>query len=256
LKDAKPRPRPGASVQVDWVGWLPPAKLQAFRVYSEEFEACYMMLSVSLDEAIGLRNCGSLIKSLQMATITPPLCECLAARLEGMLCSLEAHVKRSAVVPSVAPLDPANFHGLRGQRIALKSFLLSRVLLTQRAQFLSKVTTLREIVSYLRDAYCHAVQKLVLHSSTIVMAALWEAMDSGQFDLNTCLREAVVLLKCFLRALPDDELCDFRQMVSAHWLSQAKEEVSLRAQKWREHKKCASVGGSEVALRGFGWRHS
>ncbi len=234
MKDAKPRQSPGASVQVDWVGWLPPAKLPVFRVYAEEFEAYYMMLSVLLDEAIGLRNRGRLVNSLQVMIVTPALCECLTTHLEGILCSLEVHVKHFEVVPSVAPLDPANFRGSRGQRCALKSLLLNRVLLTRRAQFLNKVGTLREMVNYLGEDYCHAVQRLTSRLSTEIAESLWAAMDSGQFDLNTCLRESMVLLKCFLRALPDDQLRDFQQTVSAHWLSQVSGEVARHSQKGRE----------------------
>ena len=39
-------------------------------------------------------------------------------------------------------------------------------------------------------------------------------MDAGHFDLNTCLRESMILLKCFLRVLPDEEIVDFEKTVS------------------------------------------
>jgi hypothetical protein len=138
LKTPTPRHGEGTSVQVDWIGWLPEAKMHAFRVYAEEFEARYLMLSISLNEAIGLHKSGSDRKSYQIVLITPALCERLADPLEGMLCSLEEHVRRNKMVPSVCPLDAANFQGLRGQRSARKSSLLSNALLSQRAQYLSK----------------------------------------------------------------------------------------------------------------------
>ena len=211
-----PRVGAGASVQADWFGWLPEAKMHAFRVYAEEFEARYLMLSVSLNEAIGLRNHGSQSKSYQLVLIAPPLCERLTNSLEGMLCSLGEHVTRYGVVPSVVPLDAADFHGQRGQRSARKSSLLSTVLLSKRAQYLSKVGTLREMVGYMSDDFRHAAEELLSARSSSKPALLWTAMDEGQFDLNSCLRESMILLKCFLRVLPNQQLQAFQRTVSTH----------------------------------------
>src|SRR5271155_3235029 len=113
LKGSTPRPTQGASVQTDWYGWLPDAKLRAFRVYSNEFETFYAMLSVSLDEAISLRESVSLKKSFQLVDVTPALCQRLTARLQALLSSLELHARHYGIVPSVAPLDAANFRGAR-----------------------------------------------------------------------------------------------------------------------------------------------
>jgi hypothetical protein len=203
-----------ASVQTDWYGWLPDAKLQAFRVYAGEFEASYGMLSVSLDEAISLRDRGSLTKSFQVVFVTPALCKRLTAALEGMLCSLEEHAKHYGVVPSVAPLDAHNFSGAHAHNSARMSSLLSRILFSQRAQFLSKIGTLREMVADLGNEFCTAAEDLATCGSAIESAPLWSAMDSGHFDLNTCLRESMILLKCFLRALPDDQLLHFQKTVA------------------------------------------
>jgi hypothetical protein len=216
LKASTPRLGPGATVQADWLGWLPEAKMRAFRVYAEEFEARYLMLSVSLNEAIALRNHGAQSKSYQVVLITPPLCERLTGSLEGMLWSLGEHVTRYGVIPSVEPLDAANFHRQRGQRSARKSSLLSTVLLSKRAQYLNKVGTLREMVGYMSADFCHAAEQLLCTRGTSKPAILWAAMDEGQFDLNSCLRESMILLKCFLRVLPNHQLHAFQRTVSTH----------------------------------------
>jgi hypothetical protein len=216
LKASTPRLEAGASVQADWFGWLPEAKMHVFRVYAEEFESRYLMLSVSLNEAIGLRNHGSQSKSYQVVLITPPLCGRLTDSLEGMLCSLGEHVTRYGMVPSVVPLDAANFHGQRGQRSARKNFLLSTVLLSKRAQYLSKVGTLREMVSYMSVDFCHAAEELLCARGSSKPGLLWTAMDEGQFDLNSCLRESMILLKSFLRVLPNQQLQAFQRTVSSH----------------------------------------
>jgi len=217
LKGSSPRPAVGASVQADWYGWLPDAKLQAFRVYSDEFEACYVMLSVSLDEAMGLRDSGSLRQSFQVVDVTPALCSRLTDRLQGLLSSLDEHAKHYGIVPSVAPLNSANFRGVHGQRCARMSSMLSRVLLSQRAQFLSKITSLRDMVAELAVDFRGAAEGLGRGTATDC-GPLWLALDHDHYDLNTCFRETMVLLKCFLRVLPDDQLLSFQKTVDTQTL--------------------------------------
>jgi hypothetical protein len=216
LRAAVPGREVGASVVADWNGWLPEAKMHAFQVYADDFESRYLMLSVSLNEAIGLRESGLESKSLQLVVITPGLCERLTKTLEGMLCSLEEHVIRFGLVPSVAPLRAENFHGLRGQRCARKNSLLSAVLLSKRSQYLSKVSTLREMAGNIGDDFCHAAAELLSLGGLGKSALCWAAMDNGHFDLNSCLRESMILLKCFLRVLPNQQLQEFQKSVSRH----------------------------------------
>jgi hypothetical protein len=202
LRRSKPHLGPGASVETDWFGGLPEDQLHAFRIYARELEAPYLMFSVSLDEAISLRKSGSLAKSFQVVVLTSALCGRLTELLENMLRSLAEHCKHRGMIPSVAPLNPADFHSKRGQRSALKSFLLSGVFLSRHAQFLSKIRALRVMVADIGHNFCSAAEDVVSRGATVESAQLWAAMDAGHFDLNTCLRESIVLLKCFLRALP------------------------------------------------------
>jgi len=199
-------------VQTDWYGWLPDAKLHAFKLYSNESETYYAMLSVSLNEAIGLRDSGLLRKSFLAVDVTPALCSRLTDRLHGLLSSLDVHARHYGIVPSVAPLDVANFRGTRGQRAARMNSMLSRVLLSQRAQFLSKITALRDMLTELCTDFADAAQDLA-SGAAADGPLLWMALDEDHFDLNTCLRETMVLLKCFLRVLPDDQLLAFQQTV-------------------------------------------
>jgi hypothetical protein len=217
LKASIPCPALGASVQADWYGWLPDAKLHAFRLYSNEIEACYVMLSVSLDEAIGLRDSGFLKKSLQVVEVTPALCSRLTNRLQDLLSSLDQHAKHYGIVPAVAPLNSANFRNSSSQRTARKSSMLSRVLLSQRAQYLSKITYVREMLTDLGADFRSAAGDLG-NGPVGDCSPLWLALDQDHFDLNTCFRETMVLLKCFLRVLPDDQLLSFQKTVSTHAL--------------------------------------
>jgi hypothetical protein len=40
----------------------------------------------------------------------------------------------------------------------------------------------------------------------------WEFLDATHYDLNTCLRETVVILKSFLHALPERQLSHFQDI--------------------------------------------
>ena len=213
MKDCEPRPESGASVHTDWYGWLPEAKLQAFRVYAHEFEAYYLMFSVSLNEAISLRDCGSLRKSFQLIDVTPGYCSRFAVRLHALLAALDEHAKHYGIIPSVVPLSAANFQGVRGQRSARMNMVLSSVLLSQRAQFLSKIGFLKDMVTELDNDFRGAATKLA-NGMNLDNNALWAILDHDQYDLNTCFRESMILLKCYLRALPDDQLLRFQKTVA------------------------------------------
>ena len=171
------------------------------------------MLSVSLNEALELREAGHLAKSSQVVYVTSALCSPLTDPLTAILRALGDHAKHYGTVPNTAPLDPENFRGAKGQRAARMSALLGRILLTQRSQFLHKVSTLHEMVSDLGREFRETADELASGTS-IDPISDWKAADVSHYDLNTCLREAVVLLKCFLRALPEKELMHFEETVS------------------------------------------
>ena len=171
------------------------------------------MLSVSLNEALELRQAGRLSKSSQVVYVTSALCSRLTDPLAAILRALGDHAKHYGTVPNAAPLDPENFRGAKGQRAARMSALLGRILLTQRSQFLHKVSTLHEMVSDLGREFRETADELASGTS-IDPISDWKAADVSHYDLNTCLREAVVLLKCFLRALPEKELMHFEETVS------------------------------------------
>src|SRR5579859_7719859 len=68
------RPARGTSVKDDWRAWLPEHKEQIFRVYVRQLEIQYNMFSISLDEALQLRQGGRFAKAGQAVCVTPELC--------------------------------------------------------------------------------------------------------------------------------------------------------------------------------------
>jgi hypothetical protein len=209
----RPSSARGMTVKDDWRAWLPEEKDRAFRSYVRQLEISYNMFSVSLNEAIELRQNGRLSKSSQAVGVTPDLCDRFSHHLVALLWSLGEHAKHYGTVPNAAPLDPANFQGQSCQRSARLSSLLCRILLTERWQFLYKISTLGEMVDDLRQDFSVVVAEIAT-SGSANSDADWLLVDDSHYDLNTCLRETIVLLKSFLMALPENELEPFQTTVS------------------------------------------
>jgi len=208
----------GSSVTEDWHAWLPEEKSKVFAYYVQQLESSYTMLSITLNEAIELRHAGRLAKCFQIMGVTPALCSRLTDSLSALLRALGEHANHYGTVPNAASLDPANFNSPKGQRSARMSSLLSHVLLTQRSQFLHKVGTLEEMVDDLGRDYRLSAEDISEGLST-EPALLWQAADEDHFDMNTCLREAIILLKSFLLALPEDQIPAFQTTVSTQMLA-------------------------------------
>jgi hypothetical protein len=231
----------GMTVKDDWRAWLPEEKDQVFRSYVRQLEISYNMLSVSLDEALALRQGGRLGKASQAVWVTPDLCNRFAHPLVALLWSLGEHAKHHGTVPNAAPLDPANFQGARGQRAALLSSLLCRVLLSERSQFLYKISTLGEMVDDLNEDFCGAAVDIA-SGNTAEYDAEWQVVDAAHYDLNTCLREAIILLKSFLLALPGNELELFQATVRSQMGVSKPKKLTL-SQRWLRHRRMAPIGG-------------
>lgn len=234
------RKRPLPSVQDDWCAWLPQEKAQVFGAYVHELETVYMMFSVALNEAIELRHARMLNKSYRAISMTPALCNRLAGCLGALLRALGEHAKHYGTIPNTASLDPSNFQGPREQRTARMSDLLSRVLLTQRSQFLHKIGTLGEMAGDIGKDFRLAVENLSSGTS-IHPEDDWRVADAAHYDLNTCLREAIVLLKSFLLVLPEDQLGTFQKTVRSQ--IHAPEPVPLSGERLIRARRMASVGG-------------
>jgi len=199
-----------------------------------------MMFSVALNEAIELRHARMLNKSYRAISMTPALCNRLAGCLGALLRALGEHAKHYGTIPNTASLDPSNFQGPREQRTARMSDLLSRVLLTQRSQFLHKIGTLGEMAGDIGKDFRLAVENLSSGTS-IHPEDDWRVADAAHYDLNTCLREAIVLLKSFLLVLPEDQLGTFQKTVRSQ--IHAPEPVPLSGERLIRARRMASVGG-------------
>ena len=197
-----------SSVEQDWRAWLPEEKAEIFSKHRHTLDSLFNMFSVSLNEAIGLRREGCVAQSLTTLGVAADLCRRLVRPLDGLLCALWEHSKHYGTIPSTAPLDPANFAGNQAQRAARLSGLWNRVLLSKRRQFLRKASDVGEMLEDrgqdFQDAASTLREAVPAHPDR-----LWGELTTSHYDINTCLREAFVLLKSFLVVLPASELGAF-----------------------------------------------
>jgi len=196
------------SVSQDWRSPLPPDKSLPYLHTLRFLETSYAMFSVNLDEAIGLRRSGQLNKAYQVLSISPSLCKRLSGYVRVMLRAMLEHAKHFRVVPNVTPLEPENFQHPKCRRAAGFNGVCSRLVLSKRSQLLHKLSTLTDLIDDLEVAFTKAAADLK-DSASLQPEREWSVLDTSHYDMNTCLRESIVLLKSFLHALPPEQVPEF-----------------------------------------------
>ena len=198
------------------------------------------MFSVYLDEALGLRRNGYPGKALQALSVSGALCYKLTEPVTILLRSMLLHARHSGTAPNLASLDPQNFQNARSQRVARFNSVFSRVLLTRRSQFLHKISTLTELVEDLRNTFLNASEE-ILEGDSYNTDSDWEALDASHYDLNTCLRESVVLFKSFLLALPELQLEAFLNTLQQQ--TNSMEGPAPAKARYLVHRRMAAIKG-------------
>lgn len=202
------------SVGEDWLSWLPAEKDEVFDTAIAELEPCYAMLSITLNEALALRGSGALIHAREQVGICADLFDRLAAHLAEALRTMEEHGRHFGTLPNVAALNPDFFRGETAQRSARKNTIVSKLLFPTRSRFFHKLRALVDTVEDLQGEFREAAEEIA-DGASVQPGTRWQALDILHYDLNTCLREAIVMLKSFLCALPTEEVQPFRQKLKA-----------------------------------------
>jgi hypothetical protein len=190
------------SVQEDWIAWLPENKRLLYQAAVRRWEDAYAMLSVALNEALSLRDQGELIRARENVMMAAALVTHLAGPLMVAYKALETCGRRMAVPPSVAPLNPDYFRTAEARHTAEWNNLLHTILFAGRSRFAHKLRALELTVASLAEAFQDTAEELGC-GTHIRPEECWLALDSMHYDLNTCLRETVVLLKSSLRSVPE-----------------------------------------------------
>jgi hypothetical protein len=199
----------GRSVSDDWTARLPEENNELFEGVVRRWEASYAMLSIVLNEAFSLRARGELVRARQQLAVASDLSQLLAIPLAGALLAMGSHARQHRTYSRVEPLNPGFFRGGTGHRAASWSSLLHSVLLGDRSRFLQKIHALSKAVKELGDEFSCTAATLVEGTSTEPGVG-WSKLDVLHFDLNTCVRETVVVLKSFLCVIPPGDLGTLR----------------------------------------------
>jgi len=201
-----------ASVQEDWVAWLPEEKDRLFDATLNELDISYGILSVTLNDAFNLCRQGKLAPAREQARMFAELFDRLGARLRGILRALYEHSRQFGTFPNTAPLRPGFFRSERGQQVARANNLLTVIRFRARTRFFRKLGALEEIVAGLqREARETAWD--IAEGIAISWRKQWTRLEILDYDLNTSLRETTIVLKSFFCVLPSEELPAFRQRV-------------------------------------------
>jgi hypothetical protein len=205
---AQPVIRRNPSVIQDWNSSLSTAHDESFFRAVRHLETAYYMWSVNLDEALGLRRMGRGSHAYDLLGISPALCDRFSHPLFGSLHAMLLHARHFGIAPNLAPLAAYNFQLAASQRAARHNALFSKLLLSHKSQFQYKLSVLLELVTDLSGSYVQVSGELN-DGSSLEEDLDWQSLEAAHFDLNTCLRESIVLLKCFLSVLPDVQLVEF-----------------------------------------------
>ena len=200
------------NVSDDWVAPLPREKSQLFDARVRHWESGYAMMSVALDDSLSLRMRGELICAQRHVSISSDLLLRLSSELEGACTALGECGRNLENLPAVEPLKSGFFRGDMAQSAASWNNILHHVLMGERQRFFHKIRILSVTLDQLTADFCATAAEIV-EGTSIDPDASWKSLDFLHYDFNTCLREIEVVLKCFLRALPSEQLAAFSKQL-------------------------------------------
>jgi hypothetical protein len=96
------------------------------------------------------------------------------------------------------------------------------------------------MVAELEEDFCLAAMELADGTATDPRGT-WNSVDTVHYDINSCFREGIVLLKSFLLALPEEQLISFQDSVCEQ--SQPHEAEVPGRQIVIRHRRMASIAG-------------
>lgn len=210
----KIRPTSVGTVKRDWIASLPEGSHRLYGAALDQLEASYVIQSVTLNEALDSWAAGQVMNAREYATIFARLLDRLAVSLQGVLRAMEEHGRHYGTLPNVEPLAAENFRGASPQHIARTDNLLGTVLFHGRTRFFHKLHALTETLDGIQRESGVAAEALAGRGMATVEREC-RALEILDYDLNTCLRETVIVLKSFFCVLPSEEVGPFREILLA-----------------------------------------
>jgi hypothetical protein len=185
-----------------------------YQIVVRRWECSYAMLSVALDEAMSLRSAGELVCARQQVSIAAGLLARLAPSLISLCDTLSSRGQRVPRLPVVEPMNAEFFRGDTGQSAASWNQILHHVLFSARSRFFHKLRILSHTLATLEYEFEDAAGDISRNLAT-QPGDCWQRLDNLHYDFNTCLRESEVVLKSFLRILPDNQLTSLASELDA-----------------------------------------
>jgi hypothetical protein len=184
---------------------LPREKTEVFETVVRRWECTYAMMSVALDGALTFRARGELVRARQQVSMSADLLSRLSASLTSFCTTLATRGRRIAELPAVEPLATQFFRGNTAQSAASWNAILHHVVVRGRSRFFHKVRILSSTLEQLQSEFQEAAEDIA-KGLCVKPYDAWKKLDQLHYDFNTCLREAEILLKSFLRVLPAGQL--------------------------------------------------
>jgi hypothetical protein len=210
----KPKRLQRSKVVDDWVATLPREKSQLYQLVVRRWECSYAMMSVALDEAFSLRSSGELVCARQQVSIAAGLLGRLTPSLIALCDTLAAHGQMVSKFPVVEPMNTEFFRGNTGQSAASWNRILHHLLFGARSRFFHKLRILSHTLNQLESEFEEAASE-ISKGLSVQPGDCWQRLDTLHYDVNTCLRESEIVLKSFLRMLPEDQLPDLARELNA-----------------------------------------
>lgn len=197
-----------ASVQEQWVAWLPEEKERVYTAALKELEVSYVILSVSLDDGFALCKQGKLQAAREQAVVFAALYDRLAERLRIVVRSVGEHGRQFGTHSRVAPLRLDWFRSETARQMVRHHRLAARFRMGVPSHFFHKLKTLDETMGSLQKE-ARQVSDEIADGTTLRWRTRWGQLEMLHDDLNTCLRELTVVLKSFFCMLPLEQLAAF-----------------------------------------------
>ncbi len=199
---------PERSVRDEWLAGLPEDKQKAFQGVVTQIEASYAMFSIAVNESFSLRRSGLLVRAREQVSTTASVMHRFSEQLTHLIETMIGQARQCNSWPRVAPLNPAFFRWPVVRRLASWEGALDLVVPTRSLRFRRKLSVLLRSVNYLSGEF-HSAAREISEGASVHPESHWEALDALHYDLNTCLRETIVVLKSFLLGLSPAELDSF-----------------------------------------------
>jgi hypothetical protein len=197
-------------VRTEWISHLPGERQQLFRDVVVSLEASYTMMSVALNEAMLLRTNGQLVQARAQAGVCGELGERLARKVGILIRGMQTHGKNMTAVPVVLPLTVSNFRHSETRLAAGLQWLVHQLMPNVRLRFFHKLRVLQAAVGGLARQF-KTTARDIAENQSVKPSVAWEDLDCLHYDVNTCLRETIVTMKCFLRGMPENLFMAFQQ---------------------------------------------